>query len=98
MPFNAHALDQIWIDFLLILGFVLTGGSLIAVALCVLGGCLDAIERRRDGGLAKRDSPQILVDPEITGTEPASRIDRRELFPASQNQNTGYGVSVRKVI
>lgn len=48
MPFPVPSLDQMWADLLLILGFALTGGSLMALALCALGGCLDLVERWRD--------------------------------------------------
>jgi len=55
MPFQPPSLDQMWVDFLLIFGFALTGGSLIALGLCVLGGCLELLERRRDRRVRSRN-------------------------------------------
>ena len=50
MPLElTSGLDTTWVDLLLLLGWVLTIASGFAIALCLVGGCLDAMERRRAG-------------------------------------------------
>jgi len=70
------ALEQLWPNLLLTLGWVLIIASGVAIALCVLGGCLDAIDRRR----AERDqrhrvarSRQPVAVLDTTGSQPALR-------------------------
>lgn len=82
MPFDAPALDQMWVDFLLILGFVLTMGSLITVGLCVLGGCLDMVQRRRDRRVRPGDlaSSQVVAGRKAAGIEPAIQVTEEAPF------------------
>jgi hypothetical protein len=71
LEFNT-GIEQAWTDLLLLLGWVLTGVSVVAVALCLLGGCLQAADRRRamrnQRDLIARQTPQLSTL-EVIGLE-----------------------------
>lgn len=91
-------LEKAWPELLLLLGWILTAASGVAIALCVLGGCLDALERRRVrrverdrravGGqplsaLQTTASGPSPVSPLPTETRPAG--DEAQAFGEAQN-------------
>jgi hypothetical protein len=78
------ALDQLWADLLLTVGLVLVLGSVVAIALCALGGCLDFLARRR---LAKNQQRQRARSQQQGGRErdasvPAPQMALVEARPA----------------
>ncbi len=77
MPNELHAaLDQLWADLLLSVGWALIAASGVALAICVLGGCLSAVDRRRaerDRRLRSERSPQPIVVLETQASQPALR-------------------------
>lgn len=68
MPFEVNAaLEHVWVDLFLAFGWLLTAIGGAAIAICILGGCLEAVERHlvkrvhreRAAGAAK---PIVIIE------------------------------------
>jgi hypothetical protein len=102
MPDEMYAaLDQLWVNLLLTIGLSVTLAGVIAIALCALGGCLDAAHRRQAEKSQRRRIARLRQPDgvsELNGSQPviytyrspvkSIEVSDGEIFPPLYDDTT----------